>query len=306
MDLGTNAKRYIRFYPWKDFYNNNPVANLLREDKDVFRVKVLGHAQESQPLNSLVSMILPYHRIPVVDPPAMSRMPNDYNALFKHMESHFVGMQRSLDYFNVKYILTVHPIQDASLDLTPIGSWQGINIYKRNSFLPRAWFAEDAVVTPEGTEKELFETLHPRLDLRQTVVLDEKPALLPLRQPFPLNFGSTVSTTNSVAQIVRDPIEWKVREDNFFELEVVCEKPEMLVLSEKWDADWKAWVDGQPSKIFRANSLMRGVELTPGKHVVRMEYRPSTIPFWISAISLGVFVLWGIGYGIRTLMKARE
>ena len=72
----------------------------------------------------------------------------------------------------------------------------------------------------------------------------------------------------------------------------------MLVMSEKWDPDWKAWVDEKPAKIFKANFLMRAIELLPGKHVVRMEYRPSAVGFWISLVSTTVFMLAGIGYGL--------
>lgn len=88
-------------------------------------------------------------------------------------------------------------------------------------------------------------------------------------------------------------------EDNRVEIETSSDAPAMLVMSEKWDPDWRAWLDGMPVKIFKANFLMRAIEAPPGKHVVLMEYRPSMRPFWFSTVSVAILGLCGTAWVLR-------
>ena len=336
LDLGTNAKRYIHFYNWKDYFYKNELANFLRKDPDIYRVKVFG-VQEHPLLNQLVSNILPFHRIPVVDPPAVSRMARDYDKFFGYAKAHqIMRSDRYFDLFNVKYVLSLQPFSDPYATFTPVAQWNGIHVSRRDDFMPRAWLAPSSKVVRDGEDAVLFATLHPALNLRETVVLEEPPQAVlvdgrwsmvnspvngphvdPDRQPArpspkkdvlspkkPLGnkndksaepHPSTIDhrpSTLSQARITR-------YEDNRLEVETVSDKPAMLVMSEKWDPDWKAWLDEKPAKIYKANFLMRAVEVPPGKHTVLMEYRPSIIPFWISSVSVLVFGLCGIIYAFR-------
>ena len=338
-DLGSNAKRYIVFYPWKQALEENPLANFLRQDKELYRVKVIG-TQQNQLLNNLVSNILPYHRIPVVDPPAVSRMPNDYGMLFKHFEQHYVRSDRYFDFFNVKYVLSPGPFADENTPFVPIAQWNGINVYRRENSLPRAWLAANARVVKGGDEEVLKATLHPLTDLRETVVVEEPPVAVPLFQVSGValqgaakaaqaKLGGKASTTEKTHPFGEPPNETReprvlpdgtrnakretpstprsVRvtryEDNRVEMATEAGQSTILVLGDKWDPDWKAWVDGVPTRILKANFLMRGVELPTGKHVVRMEYRPSTLPFKVSAACVLLFAGYGLWAGLRALRR---
>ncbi len=88
-------------------------------------------------------------------------------------------------------------------------------------------------------------------------------------------------------------------EENCIEVNTLTAKPSILVLSEKWDPNWKAWLDGKSVKILRANFLMRAIELPPGNHTVLMEYRPSLISTYISCVSMGIFAVLGIVWAFR-------
>lgn len=73
--------------------------------------------------------------------------------------------------------------------------------------------------------------------------------------------------------------------------------PGLLVLSQSWSAGWKAYVDDRPAKIHRVNYFAQGVELTPGTHRVRFEYRPWTIPVGtasslLSLLGVGCWLVW--------------
>jgi hypothetical protein len=44
--------------------------------------------------------------------------------------------------------------------------------------------------------------------------------------------------------------------------------PAVLLLNDRYDSDWKVWVDRKPETLLRCNYLTRGVYLQPGAHVV--------------------------------------
>ncbi len=51
----------------------------------------------------------------------------------------------------------------------------------------------------------------------------------------------------------------------------------LLVLTDSYYPGWRAFVDGEPARILRANGLHRGVRLPPGRHRVVFEYAPSSL-----------------------------
>ena len=48
----------------------------------------------------------------------------------------------------------------------------------------------------------------------------------------------------------------------------------VLVLQDSWDDDWKAYVDGKPSTVYRVNYAFRGVVVPAGHHQIDFAYRP--------------------------------
>lgn len=65
----------------------------------------------------------------------------------------------------------------------------------------------------------------------------------------------------------------------------------MLVLSDSYYPEWRAFVDGEEREIYRANYAFRGVELEPGKHVVEFKYRPDSLYRGLFILGAGVLLL---------------
>ena len=61
-----------------------------------------------------------------------------------------------------------------------------------------------------------------------------------------------------------------------------------LVLTDSYYPGWRAWVDGRPAPIERADDAFRAVRLPPGEHAVEMRYEPASfrVGMFISLLAL--------------------
>jgi hypothetical protein len=56
-----------------------------------------------------------------------------------------------------------------------------------------------------------------------------------------------------------------------------------VVLSDTWNPGWKAWVDGNPVPVWRANYLFRAIAVAEGAHQVILKYQP--IEFYLGGFT---------------------
>ena len=87
------------------------------------------------------------------------------------------------------------------------------------------------------------------------------------------------------------------------QLKTTADAASILLLNDKYDPAWHAWVDGQPTELLRCNFIMRGVFLPAGSHRVEFRFQPDTRPMYVSIAAVGVGILL-LGYlGIRSRAK---
>ena len=60
----------------------------------------------------------------------------------------------------------------------------------------------------------------------------------------------------------------------------------VLLFNDKYDANWRVTVDGQPADLLRCNFIMRGVQLKPGSHTVEFTFNFSNRPLQITLAGL--------------------
>lgn len=75
--------------------------------------------------------------------------------------------------------------------------------------------------------------------------------------------------------------------------------PGILVLSDTYDADWRASVNGTTAPILRVNGLFRGVALPEGKNMVRFVYRPRF--FYIGGLVTAFTLVALVARGLHSL-----
>jgi hypothetical protein len=160
------------------------------------------------------------------------------------------------DLLGLRYIATGVPIEaiDKALkpgDLTLIARTSDGFVYENPRALPRVMFAANALAADFAAI--LKSGAWPSFDPARTVLL-ENAEVGPQRAP---GAARIVSYRNS-------------------EIVIEAESPAggFVVLGDVWFPWWMAEVDGRPAPILRANVMFRAVEVPPGRHIVRMTFRP--------------------------------
>jgi hypothetical protein len=178
-----------------------------------------------------------------------------------------------LDLLDVKYVLTKPDVSqelddfDAAHEDIELVYEGEIRIYENKNVLPRAFVVHDFKVLPE--QEDVFSELtSDGFDPGACVVLEEEPS------------GSwevpRLSGDGSTARIVdygpnRVSIQVHAADDGF------------LVLSDLYYVGWKAFVDGENEKVYKADYVFRAVPVERGSHLVELIYDP-----WSFKLGLGI------------------
>jgi hypothetical protein len=147
-----------------------------------------------------------------------------------------------------------------------------LKVFENPHAMPRAFVVYNAIVSTDEA------ALLPKLDPRQSVILDRAPDPAPISDLRPFQPATVVSAERHRVVVEADtPV------------------PGILVLSESWYPGWSVTVDGKPAPLLRADYAFRGVALAPGKHRVEMRFRslPTKIGLALSGLGLlGLLALW--------------
>jgi hypothetical protein len=69
-------------------------------------------------------------------------------------------------------------------------------------------------------------------------------------------------------------------------LRATAKSAAVLLLNDRTDPDWRAWVDQKPAAALQCNYIMRGVYLTPGEHTIDFRFEPSQGPLYVTLAAL--------------------
>jgi hypothetical protein len=77
----------------------------------------------------------------------------------------------------------------------------------------------------------------------------------------------------------------------FLQLRVALPSPRVVVLSEPYYPERRAWVDGSEAPVEKVSLALSAIRLDAGAHLVEMRFVPTTL-YWGIAISIGVILSW--------------
>lgn len=180
---------------------------------------------------------------------------------------------RLLGLLNVTHLAAAFPVQAG--DWEPMGQTAGVYVYRNARAMPRAWLAHEVHVASDDEA------------LRRLGDADlERQALIPPEH--------AAHAVGAGGDSVADAARIAARSANRLELDVQASAPGLLVISEVWYPGWRAWVDGEPAPVIRADFVLRAVPIAEsGRHTVRLVYAPT----WFyagAAISAATVLAHGI------------
>jgi hypothetical protein len=204
-----------------------------------------------------------------------------------------------LSLINAKYILALQELN--IVGLTPIVRQGQLVIYRNETALPFFYLG-----TPEFVA-DMRETILGRLDapqsLASTVVVDTS---------LTLSTNAITDSTQKDSVLVQD---FKSLRQGRVSLKVRSSREQLLVMSQNYNPEWRARVNGKETTTLRANYLWNAVVVPAGESVVEFEYNSPVAQKWrsvtlYSALFYGVFVLAVLGIALmrkkQTAVKAEH
>jgi hypothetical protein len=279
--LETEAVRFLkqqegpfRVYPVLD--NKNPNWYAYHNIQSIYgyhaaKLKIYQNFMNQVELEARNQVGLPqflgkYYDIKVTNgrPGLVTRAPENLPSARKKVDDIMLKM------LNVKYLISLYPIPDP--DFKEVVQAQP-SLYEYTGAFPRAWFVDEVTVVPD--DNDFYRMLRMgEFDPRTTAVLAEEPE-------------QAISPTDSQHVEVTS---FGIHE---IELDVRTANTGQLVLSEiYYPAGWNAYIDGEKTKIYQTNAILRSIQVPPGQHNVRFVFEPAafTTGIWISITTFAVLV----------------
>jgi hypothetical protein len=210
------------------------------------------------------------------------------------------GDPQILNLFAINYLILPAGAAPDSLSgfrrtLHDVGSSSGIqaSLFEREPPIAYARFIPVAAV-PASPQQTFATVVDPQFQIDRVVLVDSAPGLTPGAIPSPLPPASNVAVTFS---------DWKPGEMHM-RLSVAAPAAGYLLVSENWDNEWRATVDGRDARVLRGDGTLITVPVPAGARevVVRYEGRAYARGRIVTIVSLLVV---GLGFAIPNIARRR-
>lgn len=181
---------------------------------------------------------------------------------------HFLPQMQALALLNVRYVIVPASLDVPGLEL--MLEDDGLRVYRLEPGFGRAFgVVKGSMVTPDKCIDSLA-----KVNLAAHVVVEEELPFEPQGSP-PVVILSRKTPNSETFQV-------QVSHNG------------VLVRSESWAPGWKAYVDGKPTRLIKANCALQGVWLEPGSQTVTFKYAPTSysIGLWISVGAVLFLLAW--------------
>jgi hypothetical protein len=290
VDLFRFDARFIKVVDPDQYYRKSSVVDYLKEKqkRESFRVFTLP---QSYPDN--------YLALYGIEEVSLSAMHGNHLRIYdefvgRHQQRPSLILPNFMNMLNVKYLLSSTPLDTSwAFQFSEVDRIEGIYIYENLLCLPRA-FPIYSWEVERDDGKILSRLKDPKFDVREKIFLMETPSNI------------TPDTSTGVSSNPVLPARVYDNRINSFQVDVEMNKDGFLLLSENYYPAWKAYVDGEETRIYRANYLFRAVHLKKGKHEVRFVF--DSFPYRVSKMitlltSALVLVMIGIHFAKPVFSK---
>lgn len=184
------------------------------------------------------------------------------------------------DLVGIRYVLLPPGTPTLRANLTVVYDASDGRIFRNERALPRAFLVGRGRCVDDAQARRLVAT--GAVDFRTEVLLADCAGAAPLAEAAGAEASARITHQSPHA----------------VQISATTDRPAYLVLTDTWYPGWVARIDGQPTRVWRANHAFRAVTLSPGEHRVEFRYEPAwlTVGLAISGLSLaGVIVMLATG-----------
>jgi len=304
------SRFYIKTMPLSAL-GENAVITLLKQDMPEHRVALVT---QDGFYNWWLTYVFPYHGIQSVNITQMPRMPNDYKNFLGTVGRNPV---RFWQLAAVGYVLAPtqvwgqlqrDPVLHDAFELrlayntTPAADGMGVTVSPTMS----AQAAQHVVLRfkQPGPRHALFAGAE---------VCADPEALRRLADPAAPLFQQVLiapECATHVPPLTGHGLTGKTALLDYrpgrFHLQATSTQPAVLRLAEKFDPDWKAWIDGRPVPHLRVDYIFQGVFVPAGTHDILVAYAPARWPIYVQLSGLLVFLgaaLWCLVQALRRKLR---
>ena len=199
------------------------------------------------------------------------------------------GDPQILDLFAVNYLILPAPIAPDSLPgfrrtLHDVASSSGVQatLFEREQPIGYARFIP-AAAAPSSLQQTVATVVDPQFEIDRVVLVDSAAGLTPGTIPNPLPAASDITVSFT---------DWKPGEMHM-RLSAAPPAAGYVLVSENWDSEWRATVDGRDARVLRGDATLITVPVPAGAReiIVRYEGRAYARGTVITLIALLIVVL---------------
>ena len=273
LETGIHGIFYVPTVKNKNFYPENHLTNKIKsENSGHYRSTAIGvFSPPNVNVAYNISDIRNYDAINIL------KYKEFINYMFDSKREDFLEINdvnsTLLNLMGVKYIITDSQEMQENYKLVMENSEKNIFLFANSTVFKRAYIAKKYTVIKN--DLIILESIkNKKLDLSEEVILEEYP---------PVNFSNPLNKEDHAAQTTITTYK-----SNLVRIKTNSEKEGFLVLSDNYFPGWKAFIDGERTKIYRANYTFRAVHIPGGSHEVTFKYDPLSfkIGLYITIFSL--------------------
>jgi len=275
------GRGYTPAVPLRDFYPTTPAVSRLAGDRTLHRVTALG-----EDLVPDAHMMYGLADVRGLDFPtrwyaayldAAGRLPwIAYGTLVGSIESPLLRV------LNVKYVVAARA--SALRGVRSVERRGGVYLGELAEVQPRSFVVHEAVVAE--SDAQALDLLRAAPDAVYSRVVISGPA--------------DVRTVPGAGHDEVTPIAYGPAESAW---SVATEVGGYLVSTDAWYPGWKAYVDGRPATLHRANLAFRAVSVPAGRHRVAFRYEPRSVRVGLALTALAGCIIAGMLVGAAVVAR---
>ncbi len=237
----------------------------LLQDKDLFRIYPLGQGFGQNKWSYYHQSIGGYHGA------KLQRYQDIYDhCLFYKLDPGIPINWNLLNILNTKYIIFNNSLNLDKLQFAFYDEDTKETVYKIKNNLGRAWFVNNIKVIKD--KQKIWNKIDsPYFNPAQTAIVEEN-----------IKGISKPDSTNVKM------LEW---DSEHLKIDVYTNKKAFLNVSEVYyPAGWNAYIDGQKTKIYASDYIIRGVVIPKGHHILEMKFEPQSYSISVKLSLIGILL----------------